>query len=274
MRQISPTLSRIFYGNRPLILANGLDGASVKVRVKDTAGNPMDGMQAEIVASREGVEVVQPGLTNNEGLAVGYVKSTTTGPVTLRVRILNTPPNVKMTTPEAIEELAQSSAGAVWLDDTLTLNFYDREIDTKPKMAVVSERNIHVQWSTSRYFMNNIDGIRIRIETPEAAMMPTKIFAYQMLPVRPGSDEQIATFDHVCSSVDLEEYPEDAAAPNSRPAWLRTNYVDVFLRSREEVRAFLNSVLEDIQILKNTLDIADELVPDGDVWIGAHVETE
>lgn len=274
MRQISPTLSRVFYGNRPLVLANGIDGASVKIRVKDTEDQPMYGMQAEIIASREGVEVVQPSLTNNEGLSVGYVKSTSNGPVTLRVRILNSPPNVKMTTPEAIEELAQSSAGAVWLEDTLTINFYDREIDPKPRLAVVSERNIHVQWSTSRYFMNDIDGIRVRIETPEATLMPTKIFAYQMLPVRPGSDEQVATFDHVCSSVDLEEYPEDEATPHSRPAWLRTNYVDVFLRSREEVRAFITSVLEDIQILKNTLDIADELVLDGDVWIGAHVETE
>lgn len=274
MRQISPTLSRIFYGNRPLILANGIDGASVKVRVKDTTGAPYADMQAELVADRDGVVVVQPGLTNNEGLSVGYIKSTTTGPVTLRCRILNSPPNLKMTTPEALQELAQSSAGAVWLEDTLTLNFYDRDIDPKPTLAVVSERNIHIQWSTSRYFMNDIDGIRVRIEAPEANLMPTKIFAYQMLPVRPGSDEQVATFDHVCSSVDLEEYPEDEAEPNSRPAWLRTDYVDVFLRSREEVRAFVNSVLEDIQILKNTLDISDELLPGGDVWIGAHVETE
>ena len=274
MKQISPTLSRIFYGNRPLILANGIDGAAFKVRVKDTDGEPMEGMQVEVVPSRDDVILVQPNLTNNEGLAIGYIKSNTTGPVTLRCRVLNSPQNVRMTTPEALQELAKSSAGAVWLEDTLTINFYDREIDPKPKLAVVSERNIHVQWSVSRYFMNDIDGIRVRIETPEANLMPTKIFAYQMLPVRPGADEQLATFDHVCSSVDLEEYPEDEAAPNSRPAWLRTNYVDVFLRSREEVRAFVNTVLEDIQILKNTLDIADELVEDGDVWIGAHTEAE
>lgn len=274
MRQISPTLSRIFYGNRPLILANGIDGASIKIRIKDTEGAAMQDMQAELVADREGVELVQPGLTNNEGLSVGYIKSITNGPVTIRCRILNSPTNVKMTTPEAIQELEQSSAGAVWLEDTLTINFYDRDIDPKPRLAVVTERNIHIQWSTSRYFMNDIDGIRVRIEAPEATLMPTKIFAYQMLPVRPGSDEQVATFDHVCSSVDLEEYPEDEATPNSRPAWLRTNYVDVFLRSKEEVRAFVNSVLEDIQILKNTLDIADDLQLGGDVWIGAHVETE
>jgi hypothetical protein len=187
---------------------------------------------------------------------------------------LNSGDTVNLSTPEAIAELAQSSAGAVWLEDTLTIHFYDRDIDPKPALAVVTERNVRIQWSTSRYFMNDIDGVRVRIEATESTLMPTKIFAYQMLPVRPGSDEQVATFDHVCSSVDLEEYPEDEAEPNSRPAWLRVDYVDVFLRSREEVRAFVNSVLEDIQILKNTLDIAEELLPGGDVWIGAHVETE
>jgi hypothetical protein len=274
MKQISPTLSRIFYGNRPLILANGIDGAAIKIRVKNTDNEPMADMQAEFVADRDGVELVQPTLTNNEGSAVGYVKATTIGPVTLRVRVLNLPPNLKLSTPEALQELAQSSAGAVWLEDTLTINFYDRDIDPKPTLAVVSERNIHVQWSVSRHFMNDIDGIRVRIEADDATAMPTKIFAYQMLPVRPGSDEQVATFDHVCSSVDLEEYPEDEAIPGSRPAWLRTNYVDVFLRSREEVRAFVANVLEDVQILKNTLDIADDLLPGGEVWIGAHVETE
>jgi hypothetical protein len=274
MRQISPTLSRIFYGNRPLILANGIDGAAIKVRIKDTDGAAMEGMQTEITADREDVEIVQPSLTNNEGLGIGYIKSLTSGPVTLRCRVLNSPPNVKMTTPEALEELKQSSAGAVWLEDTLTINFYDREIDPKPALAISSERNINIQWSTSRHFMNDIDGIRVRIEAPEANLMPTKIFAYQMLPVRPGTNEQVATFDHVCSSVDLEEYPEDEAIPNSRPAWFRTNYVDVFVRSKEEMRVFVNNVLEDIQILKNTLDIADELLPTGDIWIGAHVETE
>jgi hypothetical protein len=274
MSAISPTLSRIFYGNRPLVLANGIDGSSIKVRIKDTDGNPVEGKQAELVTDRGEVELVQPGLTNNEGLAVGYIKTTTAGAVTIRCRVLNSPPGTNLSTPEALEELVQSSAGAVWLEDTLTINFYDRDIDPKPALAIVSERNIHIQWSTSRYFMNDIDGIRVRIEAPEANLMPTKIFAYQMLPVRPGSDEQVATFDHVCSSVDITEYPEDEALPNSRPAWLRTDYVDVFLRTKEEVRAFVNSVLEDIQILKNTLDIADELFPGGDLWIGAHVETE
>ena len=89
-----------------------------------------------------------------------------------------------------------------------------------------------------------------------------------MLPVKPGSTQSVAAFDHICSSVDLEEYPEDEAVPNSRPAWFRLNYVDVMVRSREEAREFINSILEDVKLLKNTLDTADELVPGGDTWIG------
>ena len=85
---------------------------------------------------------------------------------------------------------------------------------------------------------------------------------------KPGGTQQVATFDHICSAVDIEEYPEDAALPNSRPAWFRMDYVDVMVRSREEAREFINSVLEDVKLLKNTLDIADDLLPGGSAWIG------
>lgn len=271
MITISPTNSKVLYGARPLILANGIDGAAIKIRLRNNENEPVIDRQAEIIADRDDVVVVQPGLTNNEGLSIGYIRSTTIGPVTLRVRALGSDNPRVLSSPEALAELRDNAPGAVWLNDTLTINFYDRDIDPKPVLAVESGRNIHVQWSTSRYYMNDIDGIRVRIEADDATLMPTKIFAYQMLPVKPGETEPLAAFDHVCSVVDIEEYPEDAPDTNSRPAWFRADYVDVFLRSREEVRAFIAAVLEDIQILKNTLDIADDLQPAGEVWIGAEV---
>ena len=274
MITISPTNSKILYGARPLILANGLDGAAIKIRLRDTDNNPVADRQAELVADREDVVVIQPGLSNNEGLSVGYLKATKSGPVTIRARALGSDNPRILSSPEALAELRDNAPGAVWLTDTLTIHFYDRDIDPKPALASTSGRNIHIQWSTSRYYMNDIDGIRVRIEADDATLMPTKIFAYQMLPVKPGDTEQLAAFDHVCSVVDIEEYPEDAPDENSRPAWFRADYVDVFLRSREEVRAFINAVLEDVQILKNTLDIADDLQPAGEVWIGAEVEIE
>lgn len=273
---ISPTNSKVLYGARPLILANGIDGAAIKIRLRDENNNPVVDRQAEIIPDRSDVVVVQPPLSNNEGLSIGYIKSSTIGPVTIKVRALS-PDNPRiLSSPEALQELASNPPGTVWLNDTLTLNFYDRDIDPKPPVmaSTTNGRNIHVQWYTSRYYMNDIDGIRVRIEVDDANLMPTKVFAYQMLPVKPGDTEQLAAFDHVCSTVDIEEYPEDAPDENSRPAWFRADYVDVFLRSQEEVRAFITAVLEDLQILKNTLDIADDLLPAGEVWIGADVVIE
>jgi hypothetical protein len=53
-----------------------------------------------------------------------------------------------------------------------------------------------------------------------------------------------------------------------RPEWFRLNYVDVLLRSRAEVNAFIRDVVEDVQRLKTTLDTADTLLPGGQLWIG------
>jgi hypothetical protein len=68
--------------------------------------------------------------------------------------------------------------------------------------------------------------------------------------------------------VDLEEYPEDDPIPNVRPAWFRLPYVDVLLRSREEVDAFIRDVTADVNALKDTLDVSDNLLPGGMTWIG------
>ncbi|NDE17361.1 hypothetical protein EBZ80_20765, partial [bacterium] len=112
------------------------------------------------------------------------------------------------------------------------------------------------------------DGIRVRITASNAANMSDKIFAYQMLPLKPGASEKVGAFDHVCSPTDLEEYPEDDPIMNARPAWFRLNYVDVLLRSRAEVKSFIESVIDDVQRLKTTLDLTDTLLPGGETWVG------
>ena len=273
MANVSPTLSRLFHGARPLVLANDLDVGVIKIRQRDEDDAPVAGKQVEITADDPtDVVIAQPGLTSAAGEALAYVRASRVGPVTVRARVLLG--NQVLISGENLQEVA-SSAGTLTLTDTLTINFYARGVDPQPALASTDPpRNIHLSWATSRYFFNDIDGIRVRIEADEANNMPTKIFAYQLLPVAPGSEEQVGTFDHVCSVVDLEEYPEDNANMNARPAWFRLNYVDIFLRSREEVRAFINAVLEDVQILKNTLDVADDLQPAGDIWIGPEPESE
>ena len=254
---ISPTNSKISFATKPQVLANNIDFIAIRVRVKDTNNQPVPSRLVEIVSDSPDVVIEQPDPTDSTGTAIGRVKSKTVGPVVLRARVLR----------DRVDTVADVTNGAVWMENTVTAYFYAREIETKPQLQV-SARNIHLTWSVSRYQTNAIDGVRVRIEADEANLMPTKIFAYQLLPIAPGATEPVGAFDHICSSVDLEEYPEDEPDINSRPQWFRLNYVDVLLRSREEVREFIKSVVEDVKILRDTLDITEDLEPAGDLWLG------
>lgn len=157
--------------------------------------------------------------------------------------------------------------GPLEIEEPLTLNFYTPDIEPPPP-SPDNGRRIHLTWEVSRYNFHTTDGIRVRITAGQAAMMSDKVFAYQMLPLKPGDGERVGAFDHVCSPTDLEEYPEDEPIQHSRPAWFRLNYVDVLLRSRAEVQAFIKDVVEDVQRLKQTLDTMDTLLPGGSVWVG------
>lgn len=128
-------------------------------------------------------------------------------------------------------------------------------------------RRIRLTWSQSYYKVNTVDGIRIRIEAVDAEEMPDKIFAYLLHPTNPATLAQAAGFDHVCSPVDLEEYPEDQPIANVRPTWFRLNYVDVLLRSQAELDQYLADIIADVKALKKTLDIMDTVTPLGEVWI-------
>jgi hypothetical protein len=161
----------------------------------------------------------------------------------------------------------QTYPGTIQIPDPITLNFYNPDIEPPPPTPN-NARRIKLSWDVSRYYFHTTDGIRVRITATNANLMPSKIFAYQLLPLKPGEEERVGTFDHVCSPVDLEEYPEDEPIENSRPAWFRLDYVDVLLRSRAEAQAFIKEVAEDVKRLKMTLDIAEDLIPGGDLWIG------
>lgn len=127
-------------------------------------------------------------------------------------------------------------------------------------------RKIKLTWEVSPYHYTLSDGIRVRITATNAQLMPNKVFAYMLVPSEPDAAEKIGAFDHVCSSADLEDFPEDAPTGSSK--WFRLDYVDVVLRSRAEVHAFLRDTAADVYALKNTLDLADRLNPVGELWIG------
>jgi len=259
MSLISPTNSKLSFATKPQVFANGIDTVALKVRVRNATNQPVADRRVRIVANETSTVISQPPLTDINGVAIGYAKTTIAGPVTFSAVILPDPNS--------------ETESNVNVENTATANFYSRDIEPAPQLQN-TQRNIHLTWSVSRYQTNDIDGIRVRIEADDANLMPIKIFAYQMMPVKPGEFERVGAFDHVCSAVDLEEYPEDTPIPDARPEWFRIEYVDVLLRSREEVREFIKSVVEDVHILKNTLDITEELVPDGDMWIGTPPEEE
>lgn len=169
-------------------------------------------------------------------------------------------------------ENPSSYQGVVELDQKLGLNFYTPDFTPEPPST--SERRVHLTWSVSRYNYHATDGIRVRITATDAYLMPDKIFAYMLMPLKPGAGEEVGGFDHVCSPVDLEEYPEDEPIPGHRPQWFRLNYVDVLLRSRTEVYEFIREVCDDVRRLKTTLDLADTLLPGGELWVGPQPEEE
>ena len=155
----------------------------------------------------------------------------------------------------------------VGLDDALGDNFANQPMPIEVG-ALSDTRRIKLTWSVSRYYYNGTDGLRVRIETSDAIDMPNKIFAYLLTPLQPGATERTGEFNHVCSPSDLEEYPEDESLPNHRPEWFRLAYVDVVLRSRTEVYAFIRDTASDVHQLKNSLDITDRVYPAGELWIG------
>lgn len=128
-------------------------------------------------------------------------------------------------------------------------------------MAAHPNRRITITWATSYYRIGVDDGIRVRFDASGAVDMPVRIFAYRMLPLNPRTGQEAGHFDHVCSPPDLADYPEDEPRPGIRPEWFRLSYVDLMVRSQEEVADLVEAVLEDVRRLKHTLDRMDTLQP-------------
>jgi hypothetical protein len=132
----------------------------------------------------------------------------------------------------------------------------------------LSSRAIKLVWHASKYKINELDGVRVRIEAVSSFDMPTKVFAYLAQPLEAGESARSAAFNHVCSASDLEEFPEDAPLSGLQPAWFRLNYIDIVLRARAEAHIFIREVAEDVYHLKQTLDATDRIFPAGEITFG------
>lgn len=88
MNNLSPENSGIFYGTKPHVAADGVQEATIKIRLRDYQNQPVVGRQAEIIADHADVVITQPDPTDDNGLATATVSSTTPGQVTITARVL------------------------------------------------------------------------------------------------------------------------------------------------------------------------------------------
>jgi hypothetical protein len=97
MSAISQINSRLLYGVRPRAEANGVDEIAIKVKLKDADNLPIPNRQVELYTTLSmtpanepnpaGIIIVQPPLTDDNGLTIGYIKSTTAGPLYIHARV-------------------------------------------------------------------------------------------------------------------------------------------------------------------------------------------
>lgn len=128
-------------------------------------------------------------------------------------------------------------------------------------------RSIKLRWASSHYQYHQDDGIRVRFDVECASEMPVKVFAYRMEPVDPYGTAH-GFFSHICSPVDLAEYPEDAPTAGQAPEWFRLSYVDIFVRSVREAEDFIQIVKADVRRLVRTLNKMDTIFTNGTELVG------
>lgn len=83
-----PSRSKLLFGNKHRALADGETAIAVKVRLRDSMDRPVPDRVVELAADREGVTIEQPGPTDANGLALGYVRASTVGPVNITGTVL------------------------------------------------------------------------------------------------------------------------------------------------------------------------------------------
>ena len=133
-------------------------------------------------------------------------------------------------------------------------------------------RSIKISWATSHYTYGEDDGVRVRFTATCASGVSSKIFAYRMLPKNRTGGE-VGMFSHICSPVDLEDFPEDGPNPGASPGWFRLAFVDVMVRSVTEAANFIEVVREDVRRIIATLNTMDTLFHTGTELLGPDCES-
>lgn len=87
MAAISRHLSRMFYGTKPSVRADGVKQIAVKVRVRDVNDQPLAGHRVTLFADHPAAEISQPYLSDEKGYAVGLVSCSAEAFVTITAEI-------------------------------------------------------------------------------------------------------------------------------------------------------------------------------------------
>jgi|GEM_PF-2436454 len=74
-----------FRANPVFIPANGKSACTISIYIKDESGNGISGKSPTISAQLQGTSIIQPGITDSNGMCTGYVKSTKLGGCTITV---------------------------------------------------------------------------------------------------------------------------------------------------------------------------------------------
>lgn len=124
----------------------------------------------------------------------------------------------------------------------------------------MAEPYLKLQRQVSVYTENATYGQRIRVDVLEAEHVDRHIFRYLGAPINPREPTVLrGAFDGVCSPVDLEEMPVAAPTANANPAWCRLDFVDIVLRSSQDVDDLWVRLQEEVGNLVRTLIVMEDL---------------
>lgn len=133
----------------------------------------------------------------------------------------------------------------------------------------ISHRRVQLvpSWQTV-YNSTRNQCFALRVEARYAHELCCSLFAYRAIPLQPGQATQIAVYDHICSPVDLEEYPIGAPRINAIVPWFRLHYVDLLFRGRIQAEEAWQKIQDQVAALVESLNDADILAEAAPVWIG------
>lgn len=121
-------------------------------------------------------------------------------------------------------------------------------------------RSLKIKYATSHYVFGRHDGVRIRVDITCGTNIDTSVFAYRMLPADPYGNNE-GHFSHICSPVDMADWPKGGPNVGNSPEWFRLPYVDLLVRSVAEAQNLLEIIKCDLKRLLDTLCTMDTLMP-------------